>query len=248
MTDNRVAIFVDGDNVSSTLSDHVLKIAQKEGSVVHAVTYVNNNQLNNGWVDHEGYSHQCTGSGKNATDFFIAMEAAKLHALGKYDLAVVVTNDKDFLHPIRWLTQNGVSVLVISKDLNEDKMRDVNDVRVIRIASKMDVDLILQDPEQRDLSVGRNTLLRKAAIKSMLAEQRGRMSLQEFGTMMHERHKITPGMLGSRRWHSYFSSRTHDFEVRGEGENAWVIMRTMLPQEPAERPMNEMESATGMGP
>jgi hypothetical protein len=103
----RVAVFVDGENLGSTHAARIMRIAAERGQVLLARVYGNLAKLN-GWSEATHYSVVHTGSGKNATDILLALDAFDLALQGRFDTCIIASSDRDFSHLAVKLRERGL--------------------------------------------------------------------------------------------------------------------------------------------
>ena len=105
--DPRVAIFVDGENVSSSHAAAIRKAAQ--GRVVICRTYGDATKMN-GWREAAGFSVVHSGSGNNSADILLAVDALELALEGRFDTCVLATSDGGLRHLAVRLRERGMTV------------------------------------------------------------------------------------------------------------------------------------------
>jgi hypothetical protein len=110
MMRQRVAVFVDGENLASTHAAGILRIATERGEVLLARVYGNLGKLN-GWSDAARYTVVHAGTGKNATDVLLSLDALELALDGRFDSCVVASSDGDFTHLVVRLRERGLRVV-----------------------------------------------------------------------------------------------------------------------------------------
>lgn len=106
----RVAVFVDGENVRSTHAAGILQIGKERGDVLLARVYGNLAKLN-GWSEGTRYTAVHTGTGKNATDILMSLDALELALDRRFDSFVIASSDRDFTHLAVKLRERGYGVI-----------------------------------------------------------------------------------------------------------------------------------------
>jgi hypothetical protein len=93
----RVAVFVDGENIGAALARALTELAEKEGEAVLARVYGNVEKLN-GWREAARFAVVHSGTGKNATDLLMSLDALDLALAGRFDTCVIGSSDGDYSH------------------------------------------------------------------------------------------------------------------------------------------------------
>ncbi len=114
---SRLAVLIDGENVSPVHFAHVRKLACAKGTCVAWRVFGNfTNPAHAGWLDvckmHglEAVLQLPVTSGKNAADIAITVAAMDLAHDGKMTGLVIVSNDRDFVPLVRRLRAGGLDV------------------------------------------------------------------------------------------------------------------------------------------
>jgi hypothetical protein len=104
--ERRVALFVDGDNLSPTLAAPLLAAAGRLGRVDLRRVYVADKGPS-GWEDAAAYRVLRTAGAKNGTDLLLCIEAVEVACQGRYDRFAIASDDRDFSHLAHWLRERG---------------------------------------------------------------------------------------------------------------------------------------------
>lgn len=107
---DRLAVLVDGDNISASHADYILKVAQQKFRADVVRVYLNA-QVNSGWLTAPGYRVMHAGIGKNAADVLLSIEAIELALAGEVTDFVIASSDGDFTHLALRLREWGVNVV-----------------------------------------------------------------------------------------------------------------------------------------
>ena len=110
----RVAVFVDGENIGSSHAAAIHEVAAARGDIHIARVYGNVQKLN-GWQEAAPFSIVHSGSGKNATDIHLALDALELALDGRLDTFVVASSDRDFSHLAVKLRERGLEVVGVGE-------------------------------------------------------------------------------------------------------------------------------------
>lgn len=218
MERRRIAVLVDGDNVSARHSARLLSEAGKLGRIDIARVYAATNPQPD-WLSVPGYRFIHAGEGKNAADLLLSIDAMEMALESGLETFAIATSDGDFTHLALRLRERGVHVL----GLGEAKAP-----RAFRMACSEF--LQLQGPESPAET-------RKAAnvvsafdqkIRNMIARNNtcGRgMRIAELGCRMRTEHNTQISTFPEKNWRAYLSARPVLFEIDPRGPEAMVRFR-----------------------
>lgn len=111
LSTSRLALLVDGENMSSTHAANVLTIARKFGDPAIRRVYGKIEHIA-GW-DQEGFRLVPTRPGKNAADLLLTVEAMTLALKDGVDTLVIATSDGDFVYLATQLRELSCTVIGI---------------------------------------------------------------------------------------------------------------------------------------
>lgn len=106
----RVAVLVDGENLSAARAGHIIMGAAHFGSLTIRRVYGNAARLPQ-WDAAPGFHLIHSGSGKNATDLLLTVEAMALIHDRLADMLVIASSDRDFSHLATHLRERGTEVV-----------------------------------------------------------------------------------------------------------------------------------------
>ena len=106
----RVAVLVDGENISHELAGRIAGYAATLGRVAVQRVYGNVGQLP-GWDAVLGFRLIHAGTGKNATDLLLAVDAMDFALSGRAETFVLASSDRDFTHLATRLRERGFAVI-----------------------------------------------------------------------------------------------------------------------------------------
>lgn len=110
----RVALLVDGENLSSSLAGQLITNSRMFGDLAFVRVYGDVSRLP-GWETAHGYSLIHSGKGKNATDLLLAIAAMDIMLTKRADVLVVASSDRDFTHLATWMRENGYKMIGIGE-------------------------------------------------------------------------------------------------------------------------------------
>ena len=118
----RVALLVDGDNLSHVHAGALILNSAKYGALTVKRVYGNMARLPD-WDKAPGFRAVHAGTGKNATDLLLAVEAMVLMLTGQADVLIIASSDGDFSHLAQNLTERGLHVIGLGQAKAPAKFR-----------------------------------------------------------------------------------------------------------------------------
>ncbi|WP_127560421.1 NYN domain-containing protein [Nioella ostreopsis] len=112
---SRVSVFVDGENISASFALRIFHAAQELGEVDLLRAYGDAGRLT-GWEDTAGFRLIHSGTGKNAADLLLTVDAMERALSGACDAVVIASSDGDFRHLAERLRERGVMVLGMGQE------------------------------------------------------------------------------------------------------------------------------------
>lgn len=112
--DLRVAILVDGDNISAPYAAEIWDIGARYGAV-EVVRVYGNAICNFGWQDAIGYRMIHTIAGKNVSDMLLSFDAMDIATHGKTDVFIIASSGRDFSHLARRIREQGIKVIGVGE-------------------------------------------------------------------------------------------------------------------------------------
>lgn len=117
----RTALLIDGDNLGAV---HAQELLAHWRQALLAIRRVYADQTRkSGWSATPGLTQIHSGTGKNATDMLIAMDAAELALSGRIDALALATSDRDFTPMAHWLRERGIAVMGFGEQKAPDALR-----------------------------------------------------------------------------------------------------------------------------
>lgn len=109
-----VAVLVDGENIRADFAVQILNAATRYGTPTIRRIY-QDAAKQNGWSDMPGWKLVHSGTGKNATDMLLCIEAVDLALIQGITQVVIVSSDGDFSHLATYLREHGTEVIGIGE-------------------------------------------------------------------------------------------------------------------------------------
>ncbi|WP_289043566.1 NYN domain-containing protein [uncultured Aliiroseovarius sp.] len=110
----KVALLIDGENISSAFAGKMIVAAGKLGDLQVRRVY-GNAALVKGWDTAPGIQLVHSGAGKNAADIVLALDAMELSYASTIDVFALVSSDGDFMHLATRLRERGFQVVGIGE-------------------------------------------------------------------------------------------------------------------------------------
>lgn len=117
-----VALLIDGENISAAFAGKIIVRAGREGTLVIRRVYGNATRIP-AWDDAPGIRLVHTGTGKNAADIALTLEATELSFDAQIDTFVIVSSDGDFTPLATRLRERGFRVVGLGEEKAPDGFR-----------------------------------------------------------------------------------------------------------------------------
>jgi len=208
----RIALLIDGENLSPDRSLQILDVAERTGNVLIRRVYGDATRIP-GWDAVPGLRLIHAGRGKNASDILLAIDAVELAYADACDGFVIASSDGDFSHVSQRLRERGHRVIGAGENKAPDNFRRSCSEFVQLVEEKLvgEIDAritdILRDNGHNDHSV---------AIKQLNAR-------------MKTLHDFHIGATPEGRWRPYLAGRPHLFELSPPGPDSYVRLRLATP-------------------
>lgn len=213
-----VAVLVDGDNISGKHAAAILGIAAKHGgpSVVRA--YLDAQQASD-WNISVGYRLVHAGSGKNAADILLALDAMELVLSRGVKCFVIATSDGDFTHLALRLRELGAHVIGVGEAKAPRSFRascsdfaEIGTQKALKLVPRAPVGITEMDQKIR-------------AMIAAHSKKGAGMRITELAPKMHVQHGIRISTFPEKTWRSYLLARPALFDIDPRGPEAMVRFR-----------------------
>ncbi|WP_170762809.1 NYN domain-containing protein [Ruegeria lacuscaerulensis] len=209
------AILVDGDNISSTYANEIYTAAQIFGRVDIARVYMNAQQ-NSPWHDASSFHLIHSGTGKNATDLLLAIEATELAFRQNIETMVIASSDGDFVHLHRLLREHGVVTVGMGEAKTPGNIRS-SCSQFTELGSNLD----------RKQTNGASKLYSELDLKirSVIAEgsTSGKgIRIADLNPSMRRKHGVKISSYPEKSWRKYLEARKGLYELEPKGPDAHV--------------------------
>lgn len=231
----RLAVLVDGDNIAARHAARIQATAQKYGPAHVTRVYVNA-QINSGWLAEPGFRIMHAGTGKNAGDLLLTIDAMELALSEEFDRFLIVSSDGDFTHLAQRLREKGLHVTGMGEKKAPTSFRkacsqfvEIKDqpCKVPASTTKSPVSKSAANDPGAAKSDGTRSevtdldLKIRAFIKQHSQNGAG-MRINDLAPKMHQTHKIKISEQSEKTWRGYLSKRKDLYALDPRGPDAKV--------------------------
>lgn len=209
-----VAVFVDGDNLPAVFAGRIIRAAQSLGSISVARVYGNESSLVQ-WADKPSFHFVFSGSGKNASDVLIAIEATEHVLLREVETVLLCSSDADFSHLARFIRARGIHVIGMGEEKTRPAMRWACSEFQVLVAEPP---CAQSNPRLSDLDTKVVGLLAGAGRKGL--------PVTLLGGMMYQRHKTRITTRPEKTWRAYLSKHADLYDLDPRGPEAHVRLKS----------------------
>ena len=219
---SRVALLIDGENISSGFAGRIIIRAAKRGCL-NVKCVFGNVQVIPGWNNAPGFRVVHSGNGKNSADMLLAISAMELAHGDIVDSFVIASSDGDFSHLAHHLREKGFGVFGIGEKKAPDCFRkacsDFDEVRTPTVKESSSATTAAKiTPEDSDTN-------RKIAQLIKINSNGHGMKISLLGGKMHSKHKIKISERPEKTWRAYLLARPDLFSCDSKGANACVRLK-----------------------
>ena len=209
----KYAVLVDGENISSSFSDEILRQVNTAGNPIVRRVYGNATGVK-GWEAQPGFQFVHTGCGKNSADMKLAIDAMVLAFSGGWDGIVIVTSDGDFSHLAHALRERGLQVLGLGEFKAPDRFRAAC-TAFVRLG-----------PVPSPAPNSKPDSLSSKLIK-VIANEGGDHGLKiaELNAIMRREHDVKISAFAEKTWRGFLDKRQQVFACDPKGANAKVRLK-----------------------
>ncbi|KIC37236.1 NYN domain-containing protein [Leisingera sp. ANG-M7] len=213
-----VSVLVDGDNISGKHAGKILSIAAEHGEPAVVRVYSDAQQPSK-WHDVFGYRMLHAGTGKNAADILLALDAMELLLSRDMRFFVIASSDRDFTHLATRLREHGAMVIGIGEAKAPGAYRACCS-RFVEIATTKSTS---SAPEPETIATSLDLKIR--AMIAAHSKKGGGMRIAELAPRMHSKHRVRISTYPERSWRAYLGARPLLYELDPRGPEAMVRFR-----------------------
>jgi len=213
-----VAVLVDGDNISGKNAAAILGIAMQHGDPAVVRVYTDAQRASE-WHGAIGYRLLHAGSGKNATDILLAIDAMEFVYARTVKSFIIATSDGDFTHLAVRLRELGAKVTGVG---------EAKAPRAFRASCTSFVELGAQPTARLVPKAQTGVSDLDIRIRAMIATHSKKgigMRITELASKMHVEHGIRIRTLPEKTWRAYLAARPALFDLDPRGPEAMVRFR-----------------------
>lgn len=211
----RVFVLVDADNISPSHAPAILKIAGQLGRVDVARCYLNA-QKNSPWLSEPEFRAIHAGSGKNAADLLLAIDAMDLSHQADSAQFILASSDADFSHLAHRLRERGHGVHGVGEAKAPAAFRRAcNQFKEVGVAPKQALKKApTPAPSAFDLKIREVIDQHSEGGKGML--------ITALSVKMRQLHQETISTRPQKTWRKYFAENPHLYALDPKGPEAHV--------------------------
>ncbi|WP_170329650.1 NYN domain-containing protein [Ruegeria arenilitoris] len=211
----RVAVLVDGENISAVHCDDILKTGRQNGRVDIARVYMNAQQ-NSLWHDASSFHLIHSGTGKNATDLMLAIDAIELALRQNIDTLIIASSDGDFVHLHRRLREYGGTTIGVGEAKTPAN---------VRCSCSQFFELSSSTKSKPETNESVKTTEMDQQIQKIIAansKNGAGMRLTILGAKMHRQHGVKISEQKDKTWRHYLQSKPELYDLDKAGQDAHV--------------------------
>lgn len=219
-----VAVFVDGENISAEHAPAILEIAAGLG-VADILRVYGNAAAQPKWDGVPGFRFIHSGTGKNATDILLTVQAMEAALSGSFAALVIASSDRDFTHLVTRVRELGIMVVGVgeAKAATQFRAACARFVPVAPPAAKPAPNAAPATPEPATDTVKVDDLDLKIRDFIKVNSKNGQgVAIQVLGPQMHSRHGVMISSYPDKTWRAYFQGRPALYDLDPKGPEAKV--------------------------
>lgn len=206
---SKVAVLVDGENVSHAHANEILKGVETLGDPPVRRVYGNIGAIPE-WEKVTEFRFVHTGSGKNSADIRLVIDAVDLAHSGGVETFVIVTSDGDFSHIAHYLRERGKKVIGLGEAKTSPRFSAAC-TRFVRFEK------VEYPAPERKLTLDQmvcQVICEKAANNGF--------KITLLNAEMRRRCDVKISTLPDKNWRNYLENRKELFNCDPKGPNACV--------------------------
>ncbi len=211
----RAALLVDGDNLSPTYQTQILTTGRQFGQIDIARVYMNAQRCS-GWHDAPAFRLFHSGTGKNATDILLAIDAIELALQKSIDVIFIASSDGDFTHLHSRLREHGLTTVGIGEHKTPQALR-VNCSEFVELSPDRDAGPTCH-PVQTPCELDRNI---RGVIAANSKNGKG-IPIADLNVRMRRQYDIRISTYPEKTWRGYLAARKDLYDLDPKGPDAHV--------------------------
>ncbi|NCQ25603.1 MAG: NYN domain-containing protein [Rhodobacteraceae bacterium CG17_big_fil_post_rev_8_21_14_2_50_63_15] len=198
----RLSVFVDADNISAAQATAILDLARRLGAPDLIRAYGNACHRPE-WDRVPGFHLIHSGSGKNATDMLICLDAMERALSQQCEAVLLVSSDQDFTHLATRLRERGLTVIGAGEAKTSERFRAACSV-FEELAAPVSP---RSTPPPDDLDSKIHEIIKPDN------SNRQSIPVTQLSNSMWAKHKFKISEHPDKNWTDYLGHRTHLYEV-----------------------------------
>ncbi len=198
----RVALLIDGENISSALAGKIITEARRQGELTIRRVYGNAKRIP-GWDEAPGIRLIHSGTGKNAADLLLAVEAMEVCVENRVDCVVLVSSDGDFSHLATILRERGVLVVGMGEGKAPENFRK----------SCSEWATIASPPGENDRRV-----------EEVFANHPAGLLIAQVNPTVVSQARVTLADFAENTWRKYFEARPEKYRIEGKAQQTRITL------------------------
>ena len=215
-----VVVLVDGDNLTSRYGDSIYQSARNLGQIDISRVYMNARRKS-AWHDVNEYHMIHSGTGKNATDLLLAIDAIEFALCGGCPKTIVIaSSDGDFVHLHRRLREYGVTTIGAGTAQTPDVVRSACS-KFIELSAPVGgakADAIYKDVPEIDKRI--------LDILDANSKKGEGMPLTILCAKMYDEHGTKTAELPEKTWRRYLQSKPELYDLDDPGQKCARLVQS----------------------
>lgn len=217
----RVALLVDGDNLSHSHAGALILKSAPHGALTIKRVY-GNMAIHPGWEAAPGFRCIHSGTGKNASDLLLAIEATSLMLSQQADILVIASSDGDFSHLALHLTERGHQVIGLGEAKTPAHFQ--KSCTRFHLIAPTPSPVTAAPPRNPDPpQIRRDPLVQKA--RDLIAAEPGGMPITLLSTRMSKDNAVQISQTPHKTWRAFLTSHSEVFTCDPKGPDARVRLK-----------------------
>lgn len=221
----RLSVFVDADNIPATFAPEILRIARLHGAPDLLRAYGNACNLPS-WDVTAGFHLIHSGSGKNAADMLICLDAMERALREECEAVLLVSSDQDFTHLATRLRGYGLTVIGAGETKTPDRFSAAcssfhaleNEAQDIQQNAHV-------EPTPRRLQSTETVTRRDRKVREIIdnnSKGKNGLEIQKLGALMSCLSDKGLSNIKEKSWRAYLANRPALYSLDPKGPNAKV--------------------------
>jgi hypothetical protein len=223
----RVALLVDGENLSAGQAGAILDLAGRHGDLLIRRVYGKLADLQaKGWATSHGFRLMPAASSKNSADLLLSVDAMELALDGWADCIAIAASDNDYTHVALKLRERGFPVhgLIADTCRCSDLRAAYHSVTNLPQPVASPATVVTPPPPvlppEHKIAAQVIQLLKASAA----AEPTG-LTLQALGIQMFKNHGLQIGAIPAKNWRAFLTKYPAQFTCDPKGPQARVRLK-----------------------